>query len=1057
MKADNDNLIRRPSLFWRILAWVDYVVVGAVVIVVLAIWGITLWLTPERLSEIVDREASKRINADVHTGDISFTFWSTFPHFCIVADSIHIDSRNLKNLPADVRSQLPANPDFLLSTGRMEGGINIAKLMRGQIWLKDVVVDSLRLNLVAVNDSLNNYDIVPSTGKSHVPYFNIDKMSFVDGGNVSYYSLISDTKASIALSAASLTPASDKNDYHLMFKGKVFAKSGGLDFLRGFPFELDGNVNFRFKPNFGVSASDYIVNLGSLKGQLGMDLDVGEDVKLNKFDYHIQDFTLDDVRSFIPLDSQGILKRLDADVQLEASARLTSPYNFSSGYLPSAEVDFFVPSGSVGYTFADNRRYAVDNVDIAGRFVFNGYRPEESFIEVPRLNVSGYGAELKASAKVTNLTNHPRISMEMDGRGDLDKVSGQLAELRPYKMSGTADFKFGLKFDIDGSSIRESQVKFSVKSDNMQASFGGYNFILSGFEASTGEKYGDALTMQATKNNIPLQVKLTADKASVSNSQNKDVFSISSLKADAKMSAVDKKSRARKLALSLSGAKADLNTSAVKANINNPGLDYTASYGANGLSSRSIGFSFLNSNLSVNTSGLKADLNNVSLDFSADYLNSAVVVPDFKQPASWSADKETMGRVNHTPEFVRVPLPQSIKDMINRWRISFGFKSGDGRMDIDGYPVKIGGVDLKASLDSVEIRNLNIAHGSTRGNLSASVSNLRQFLVSNTPAPLRIDANVALDTVQINQLARDFTATHPNSAIARGDKAEMGDGNDTLTIMLPRNIDAKIHATAIQTRYTNLHLYDLSTDVMLNNGIATVDTLHISSDFGQASLKLMYDTSDLQALKVTTGFRFYDVNVVGFFQNFPKLLSMWPEMKNLSGTLSIGLDGRLYVFPNMNINMPSLWANANINGYNLKLNQNHFIKHLAHMLLIFQDGPIDIEDLNLQAHVHSNLVELFPTTFEVSKYKLILMGLNNFNGDLYYHVGVENWPLKIPFGVNIKGHYHHPVLRFGGKDWKDRNGAMITGGVQDNFNFNLVHSVKHYTGEFIHSAASYEE
>lgn len=1014
MNANKTTEPRKHRLIWRILDWVDYIIVGAVVLVALVLCGITLWLTPSKLSDIIDTQASKRLSANVSTGPVSFTFWSTFPHFCIVTDSLHVTSRNLENIPDSIRKELPSNPDFLVSTGRMEGGINIAKLLKGEVWLRDVVVDSLKLNLVAVNDSLNNYELMPRSGKSEIPYFNIDRLSFVDGGEVTYYSHISRTSAKVSLEKASFTPRKGKNDYHLMFKGMLFARSAGFNILRGFPFELDGDVNLRFKP-FGISTSDYVVNLGAVRGRMGLDLDLGDNMRLNDFDYHLKDFTLDDLRSFLPENDNNFLNRVDANLELEATAGLTSPYNFSSGYLPSLEVDFRIPDGEVGYTFADNRRYAVDQVGIVGRFVFNGRHPEQSYLEIPRLHVSGLGVDIDADATVRDLTSLPRVSMRMKGRGDLDYASSRISELAPLHLTGKADFNVGADFNIDGSQIRESDVSLSLNADKIGLRAGGYDLAFNNLSASTSEKYPDILSWQATVDDIPFNLHISADNASAADLRNGNAFHIGRLKADASLSPKIK-GNDRQIGLKINGAKFDLKTPR-----------------------------------------FSAVFNDMAIDFLASYLESPLQIPDFVAPASWTADARSMARVNHTPEFVRINLPAKVIDLINSWKAAIGIKSDSGIMSIDDYRLNLADIDLLATPDSVRVNNIAVSHGDTRGSISADVTNLRQFFVSKTPAPLYIQANVAVDTAQINQLARDYTGSHPKSAIARGDKAAMAEGVDTVSIILPRNIFANIHATAMQTRYTNLHLYDLATDIAIANGIADVDTLHVSSDFGQASLKLLYDTSDLQDLKMSTGFRLYDVDLTRFFDNFPKLLAMWPEMKNLSGTVSIGLDGRLHIFPSMNINMPSLWANANIEGVGLQLNQNHFIQHLAHMLLIFQEGPIDIQDIKMQAVVHSNLIELFPTTFEVSKYKLVLMGLNNFDGDLYYHVGVENWPLKIPFGVNVKGNYNHPQLRFGGKNWNDRNGAMIAGGVQDNFNFNLTRSARQYTGEFIHSAATYQE
>ena len=1136
MNAHDSNTSRSKAI-WRILDWIDYILVGTLVVAVLLICGITWWLTPERLSEIVDKEASERLNADVKTGDISFTFWSTFPHFCIVADSLHITSHNLDSIPQDVREKLPANPDFLVSTGRFEGGINIAKLLRGQIWLRNVAVKSLKLNLVAVNDSLNNYNLVPSTGKSEIPYFNIDKLRFIDGGEVNYFSLLSNADARIALKEASLMPRKGKNNYHLMFKGDLYATASGFALLRNFPFELDGDVQFKFKP-FGITTNNYTVNFGQVKGELGMDLDIGGKMCLNNFDYSLRDFTLDDLRMFLPDADRELLKRFDADLQLQASARLTSPYDFSSGLFPSVEVDFLVPSGSVGYTFNDNVRYAMNDVGLAGRFIFNGEAPETSYLEVNNLHLNGLGAEIKATARVTNITTEPRIEIDMQGRGDLAEAGRRVKALQPLGLAGGADFKISTSFNLNGSDIIGTKFNADINSDNLAISAGGYDFSLSGLHVTTSEKYSDALSMKSKVSNLPVNLNINVDKANVNDSRNRRTYAASGIKANAFLNHAN--SSSRNIALNLTGSslnvtdgsgastiditglKADANLTEGKsdnvvnlsgqkvrfvdkgsglicdvAGLNgkanlNEGLEgnllkggaitlqgdnlrisdqrheaeyFVAAVKAQASLSndakknvaRLIDLKLSGAKVEMNTPGLQANLNDVSLGFKASYLDKPVTVLDYIAPAEWYKDNESMDRISHSEEFVRVNLPVDVRNLMARWKVALNLKTSGGDVDIDNYLLNLKDVDLAASLDSLVIHNASVAHGDTRGDIAAKVTNLRQFLTSKTPAPLYLNANVSLDTVQINQLARDFTKSHPNSAVSRGDDAEMGAGIDTVAIILPRNIYADVHATAMQTRYTNLHLYNLMTDVHMGDGKASVDTLHISSDFGQLSANVSYDTSDLQNINVGAGFRFYDVDVVGFFQNFQKLAAMWPQMKNLSGTLSIGMDARAHVFPNMFVNAPSLWANAFIDGKGLQLHQNDFIRHLAHMLLIFQDGPINIEDVKFHAVVHSNLLEIFPTTFEVSKYKLVMMGLNNFNGNLYYHVGVENWPLKIPFGVNIKGDYHHPEMRFGGKDWHDKNGAMITGGVQDTNSFNLVHKVRHYSGEFIHSAASYDE
>lgn len=88
---------RRP-LWVRLLKWTGITVLALIVLIVAGLCGLTWWLTPERLTEIVNREASEELNADVRTANVRFTFWSTFPHLRLEMDSVSLRSRNFDSI-----------------------------------------------------------------------------------------------------------------------------------------------------------------------------------------------------------------------------------------------------------------------------------------------------------------------------------------------------------------------------------------------------------------------------------------------------------------------------------------------------------------------------------------------------------------------------------------------------------------------------------------------------------------------------------------------------------------------------------------------------------------------------------------------------------------------------------------------------------------------------------------------------------------------------------------------------------------------------------------------
>lgn len=1010
---------RHRPVWMCVLGWTGGILLGFVVLVVLFLAVATWWFNPRRLAEFISKEASENIEADVHLSEVRYTFWSTFPHLSVEIDSISVRSRTLDSVPDSVKSLLPANADFLLSARQFRGGVNLLRLMSGRIYLKDIDARDLKVNLVAVTDSLNNYEIVASGGKSKVPYFHIDGLKISDGGNIAYTSVPTSTDALVTLSGVQLEPGRKKHredTYNLQLDGKVEMRSNNLEILHDFPFSLAGDVDVSFDP-FRVSTNDYRIALGNIQGEVSMDLNIGDTPRMNRFAYRMSNFTMSDLRTFLPPGNYPALDHLHADLTLDASARLTSPYIFASAWLPSVEVDFRVPEGKVSYTLSGGRTYEMNRVGMTGRLMFDGKNPEASYVEIPDLVMSGNGIDMLLDGRVSSLTTTPEISARLVASSDLARLTGMLPELKPYNLRGDVDVNADVHFRVEDGTLYGALADLRVSGKDASMKYGTTVVSVKDFMASTNESYADALTAGAVRNRIPLQVKFDAGAVEVNDKSQGVNFKADNVKVSGELGRHGNGNVMREV---------KLNTSA--------------------------------GDVALNASGMQIGLNGVRLDFEGKRLANPIRTSDYVMPAHWERDSRTRGFVKHTPEYLQVSLPDAIKQLMAQWQARLDVRSSGGVMGTGKMPrsTRIGKIDLTVTGDSVDMRSLTMGSGATRGTLSARITNLRQFLNSKTPAPLRVSLKADIDTVQINQLAREYTRHNPQSAIARGDKEAMAGPDDSTALLIPRNLYMDITATARQTRYINLHLYNLLAKMRIADGRADIDTLRIGSDFGEAGLNMTFDTSDLQDMSMRAHLDISDVNIVNFFKNFQKLLIMMPEGRNISGMLSAGVDARLRIFPSMYLNVPSISADARVTADNIAIKQSPFLKKITRMLLLPDDATLHIDDISVHAGVHSNLLEVYPFTFEMSKYKLVLGGVNNFNGQLYYHIGVADWPLRIPFGINIKGDFHDPKLHFGGKSWHDRNGAEITLGVDDNNRINVTKMGKRYAGEFVHTAATYE-
>ena len=1029
MVIDSNMTMAKPG---KILKWTGISLGAVVLLIVAALSAVTLYLTPERLQSIIHQQADKYLDADVRVVNPRFTVWSSFPHFRLSTDSIIIVSRSLKNIDPNLRRGLPANSDSLATLSSFDGEINIIPALSGKYELHKVVVNHLNLNLVAVNDSLSNFNIIPEglNSSSSIPYISADIIRIAGPGKLAYFSAATNTHASASLNDISLIRTNRRhNEYELRIPGKISLATDNLRVLDNFPFTFDGNIKLGFSP-FSLDLYDYAINLGNTRGKLNLNLAMGNTLQINKLSFHLEPFNVPELLAYFPDLQLARLNRFAANLEVDATARLVGPYKLSSDSLPSIIVDFNIPAGNLALNLDNGKTIPLYHSDFNANLKFNGDNPDLSVLSISPLSVSTPGAELDLSASVADLMTSPKVNAELTSEIDLNPSLKPFLDSSGTHISGKLSSRSKLSFSLPELSVKALSQKLNdvtISSD----------LCLHNFKARLPEA----------------NITLSSDNSSLSLSS-----ALKSLNpADPATSVLN-----NPLSFSFNSGSLILSAPADSLNLSSTGL---ALKGSAAISALSNLLSNLSSDIQISAGKLRLSspeanlsLNALDLSIASSCFTPRKSVGNIYNSVLSPADKRALDNIPHSPEFLTVNTPLPFRNFLNNTAFTANLKVNSGSVLSPAYPVKnsFSGLNLAVSNDSIKLRNVNLKSQKNRIKLSASAGNLRRFLTSSTPVLLPVKVDVALDTVNINKLARAYESgqTLRHGVGATLDNPSPGlDAMDTTAFLIPRNIRADINASIMETVYMNLHLYDLATKVSIADGKADIKDLTISSDFGKARLGLIYDSSDIENIGIATDVSVYDINIVNFFKNFHTLLLMMPQAKNISGILTADVTGSMKIFPDMFANVPSLNASLTIRGRDLTVHQNKFIHHLARMMMIDTYDDIHIRDLDVNASVHDNLIELYPFDFEFPKYKLNMVGTNNFNGKLYYHIGVEKSPAPIPFGINIVGYFHDPELRFGGPTFKIKKGEEVTSSIEESNTFNLVKEVKKYVREFIRKAA----
>lgn len=1010
----------------KVLAWT---LGSLLVLVVGAVVALTLLLTPERLTRLINREASEYLKADVRVENARFTLWSTFPRFVIRTDSITVISRTLRGVSPEIRRQLPPDPDFLASASSLRGGINIVKFLQGKYVLHDLDIDRLHLNLVAYNDSVNNYNIAPSDLQltEEVPYFTADRITVRRPGDFSFYSAATRTQASARLGDVTLVRTDARNNvYKLRVPGSITADVQELHLLHDFPFELDGRVALGFRP-FRFTFDNYQINLGNTRGELDMNLRLGRDMAINSLEYNIREFNLLGLLHYLPESMVPTLSNVHADLDVRLSARLTKPYHFSSTVLPSIEIDATVPAGKFTYTLYTGRTFHLHHSKATARMEFDGDNTDASYIRLDPLQITSPQARATVSADVTDIMASPLFDFRVKAGADIAKVMAMVPDLKAYSASGDFACDTRVRFRLASltpagmrGGLLDSRLDGTARIDNARVRTPRGILTASEIGIAAGGSDPEAIRLQgggAAGLRIPVTTRVTARD-------------------------VDFQSPADSLSLHMANLRLQ-GTTTLRRTPDMTGID--AALAADSIRMIHPGASLYLTSLDVDLDTRKPSAHHDTLPLPAR--------------SNGAEDARTLAAADHTPEFLTVNTPAPLLDLMEKLDFKTRVRARDGRLLSTAYPTdnRIGEVDVTLTFDSIRVRRLSLRSQQNAMRMRGTLKNLRQFLTSKRPAYLVADLDLDLDTVNINQLARTYqngvAIRHdPSANDHRGDTVMVD--SDTVTAIIPRNLIADIDLSADETIYTNLHLYDLSGGISLRDGNAHIEDLRISSDFGRAEADVHYLTSDLQRMRVGGSVDVSDVNVVNFFKNFHKLLLLMPQMRNLEGMLSLQSEFGVDIFPDMYLNVPSLKADVRVQGRGLTVHQDEFIRHITKMMLIKNADDIHIANMNVQATVHDNLLELYPFDFQFDRYKVNLVGLNNFNGKLYYHIGVEESPVPFPFGINIVGRFRDPELRFGGATFKVDKAREVSERVMERNPVNLLKELRHYLHIFIDKAAA---
>lgn len=1044
---------KRP-LWVRMLKWTGWTVGGLFALLIIFL-TVAIWiLTPARLTKIVEDVANENLNADVKIGRVELTFWSSFPQLKIEVDNLTMLSHALDSLPAEVRASLPANADSLLSVKHFEGGINVLHAAAGSIALSDVLIERPTINLLQVDDDNSNFNIFPSASPSDstssgIPDIYINRFAITDAGPISYRSLSDTIDVELHLRTIELNEKSPA--YALKLYTRIETPMLHRISQKDIEFSLDGAIGWSYKKPYLLKLENFIVQLAEINLELNTELDFLETLRIQSLDFKLNELAIAPLRNYLPDDKKELLSTLDTDMRLNITGRLTEPYSVGAhAGLPSMTAALSVAPCRF---YFDKLRF--NRVAAEAEATIVGNDPDRSVITLKQLNIDGNVVEMDLSVTLTEIFSDPRISGHFDGAVNFTKLPPQITDRLGAdfegRLSGATDFKFRLS-DLNRNRFHRMRFDGELNLDRFR--YTSRDSITSAYARHSKLTFGSNEKVKGQSGMVDSLLVVRMDA---------DTFSLRTEGLSARGTAL-----AATFGCSNTSESSDTTKiTPVGGYVSIGRMFYNSEIDSIRIAiADTKGFASLqryNSDSGIPRLALRVNIGRAGMlhsDISAGVTNSSLRALAYLRPRrssmrdSITPDGDTIRRrrnrrvdANGNPVMTRRQLDSigvgmidfnvdnSLKSLLFRWNVRAEMKAERGRLRLAAIrlPNSFQDLDLAISTDSISLNSLQYRIGHTDLGFNGVVSNLRGALASRRPTPLRFDLNVVSDTININEIVHALSQPAANAVDRVTDDAELWaeeelhelehptETPDSVIgpILIPVNIDAGMTINARNVIYSDLLMKNLQGELLIYRGSLNLHKLRANTEVGTVNLSALYSAPTVRDMSFGIGMKLDRFYIDRLPKVIPAIDSIMPMMKSLSGVVDANIAVTGDLTPDMYFDMATLKSAMQFEGDSLELHDNKALRTLAKWLMFKDKNRSTIDHLSVEIVVDNGIMNLYPFIVDVDRYKLGIMGRNNMDFDLDYHIAVLKSPVPFKFGINIKGKPDNLKIRFGGAKFKE--------------------------------------
>lgn len=1079
---------------WRFFRIAVKTILLLVLAIGLAIYGtvtcLVTVLSPDKLTPLVCHVADKLLDAKVDISRVELFAKSSYPFLRVELDSLCITTPKIVALKNDTALHLPEYADTLVTIDHFIGEFKLPSLATGMIDINNVAVVGAGVNVVIVNDSINNFDIIKESSDdssdSSLPKITLHRFSLEGAKEFRFYDAMTDMAASIGIKAL-LERDGGKPMYALTFNGDIAGDMLHTYNLLHLPMTLDGDIVWTADNPKSIELNDFTLGADGINFRFNTAVDFGEELIVRSFSGKCDGLRVNDLLVRVPDDisSAAELHSLRTDAEISLAVNLDSEFNIDKDSIPYATVGVEVSPCSFRYG-----RARIDRFATRLEAVIKGNDLDSALFNIESLELVGPATSLSVNGVITEVITDPSFDINVNGYTSLAKIPPPVMKYIDGYISGNVKAEIeaiGRVSMFDENNFHRLIVSGDIDCSKfywLSADTTKMVFVNDAcLKFGTHMRFGKSKELLAAvfktdsanilSGGIDLTIKDISLGIGAENiAPTKDTTIVIPMGGGLKLASLNVTSITDSAGARFRDVAGRVVMRRYKDQQRVPEFLFDLGIKRMAAGSKDARMLFSGSRVKFDAHKIPVKKSVARIRHSIDSIkrvrpdlppDSVIAMAIARRKSHHSAHKRVHAELTDSAtEIIDWGTSKALGKLLLDWKIKGSLTSDVARLFTPHFPLRnrLDNLNISFTNDSILLHQIAYKVGRSDFLADGRISNLKRGLTAKKVlSPLKIELDAASDTVDVNQLAEGFFrgAAFSKHHTLSSDGLDVVDSEtlfdrelnrdnssrvDSMApILLPANIEADIKLRANNVLYSDLLLNNMTGNIMLYDGALNLHQLKASSDIGSVDISALYSAPTADDMRFGFGLNVNRFDIARFVGMVPAIDSIMPLLHDISGIVDADIAATVDISPDMTLDLPTLTAAIKLQGDSLELLDADTFKTIARWLLFKDKKRAIVDHMNVEMIISDNQMQLFPFIFDIDRYRIGVQGHNDLALNFNYLISVLKSPLPFKFGITIKGNPEHYKIRLGRAKFDEKQ-AVERQFIVDTARVNLIDQIE---------------